>query len=107
MFDLMAEARTIYRQMLGRNPQFIRNISASENLGGARIPANLQNPQQMEAIEVEALPVVTCSSCRHFERDAIGFGQGIGRCHAGQDDNQVKCLWPDAARQCPAFTPRV
>ena len=103
MFDLATGARAIYRQMLEKNPQVIRKQSASENPDRARIPANPQNPQGMEAVKMEALPFVTCSSCQHFERDAIGFGQGIGRCHAGQDASQVKCLWPDAKRRCASW----
>lgn len=104
MFDLMTEAQTIYQQ-LRKNPQKIRTQSAAPMPDSTRFSANPQNPQREMPGKVDALPEqVTCSSCTHFERDRLGSGQGIGHCNAGQDASQITCLWPDALRQCPAWS---
>ena len=51
---------------------------------------------------------VRCIDCRHFERDPIGDGAGIGRCRVqgeGTSPGQP-CLWPMAERQCKNFKSR-
>jgi len=69
----------------------------------------------------------TCATCHHFERDKIGFGQGIGRCLlleeyklkiADKDKQTIERLlavanrqldchrslrWPDVERNCKRF----
>lgn len=49
-------------------------------------------------------PRVRCSDCRHFERDQLGDGSGIGQCCAGVGDSQAAALWPNSERRCDAFT---
>lgn len=48
---------------------------------------------------------VRCNGCRHFERDTIGDGTGIGSCAvngAGTGRGQP-CLWPNVQRACGNF----
>lgn len=61
----------------------------------------------------------TCAQCALFERDAIGFGQGIGKCKAYEEylakkpgqagkDRAFKAMggvahWPDVPRRCSKF----
>jgi hypothetical protein len=33
-----------------------------------------------------------CRDCRHFQRDTIGFGDGLGQCAVGGHKNKLK--WP-------------
>ena len=67
--------------------------------------------------------VVTCAQCRHFTRDQIGFGQGIGSCSPFEDwlnkfprrrpkprdyDNAFsglggKVFYPDSERHCSKY----
>lgn len=43
---------------------------------------------------------VKCCDCKHFERDKIGSGLGIGDCLAGQAEHQVTLLWAGLERRC-------
>jgi hypothetical protein len=43
---------------------------------------------------------VVCCECANFQRDTVGFGQGIGSCTVEQADYQPTPLWPNAQRVC-------
>jgi hypothetical protein len=48
---------------------------------------------------------VCCGDCQHFERDRVGFGQGVGRCGLGHRP-PGPALYPKAARHCSRFEAR-
>lgn len=50
-------------------------------------------------------PSVRCADCRHFERDRVGSGAGIGRCEIGGQGSGRKypALWANALRCCKDF----
>ena len=51
---------------------------------------------------------VRCSDCRHFLRDTIGDGTGIGGCKVqGKGTAHSRpALWPNVSRQCKDFESR-
>lgn len=51
---------------------------------------------------------VRCNGCRHFERDTIGDGAGIGRCVIGGEGTGSRhpALWANAERECKDFEAR-
>ena len=61
-------------------------------------PARLDNP-----LSAPVLALVRCGQCRHFERDTINPGQGLGRCGAGAEGERLP--WPNAPRYCGTWTP--
>lgn len=57
--------------------------------------ATLQILEGEESVAAEQLAPVAanvCGSCRHWARDAIGDGTGIGQCHGG--DTRRVLHWP-------------
>ena len=47
---------------------------------------------------------VTCSDCRHFTRDGIGDGAGVGACEVGRRiEPGERPLYPDVDRTCALF----
>ena len=48
---------------------------------------------------------VRCSEGRHFERDTMGDGSGIGRCKIGGEGTVPRhpALWANAERECKDF----
>ncbi|MGH8611628.1 MAG: hypothetical protein ACREYF_06185 [Gammaproteobacteria bacterium] len=51
---------------------------------------------------------VRCADCRHFERDAIGDGAGIGDCKVQGEGttHRQPALWPNVRRWCKDFESR-
>ncbi len=51
---------------------------------------------------------VRCGGCRHFERDTIGDGSGIGCCKIGGEGTgpRYPALWANAQRECKDFEAR-
>lgn len=54
MIDLMAAGKAIAAELTAHNPQVIRTQSASLKLVTARLPANPQNPQQVQPEKIQA-----------------------------------------------------
>ena len=60
------------------------------------------------AIPKTTLPLrVRCNDCRHFERDTVGDGFGIGDCKIGGEGTgpRYQALWANAERECKDMTP--
>ncbi|MFH0342353.1 MAG: hypothetical protein ACHBNF_09540 [Chromatiales bacterium] len=51
---------------------------------------------------------VRCADCRHFERDTVGDGNGIGWCRVQGEGTGLgqPALWPRVDRACRDFTER-
>jgi putative DNA primase/helicase len=54
--------------------------------------------------EAESRSLVACADCRHFQRDRIGDGSGIGRCKV-LPDPPGPLLYPRVERICEDFDP--
>ena len=98
------------------------NLEDVRNIEGGHIPLVALNAYArsfaagLQCGRITVLPApkailtsrVRCADCRHFERDPIGDGAGIGRCRVqgeGTSPGQP-CLWPMAERQCKDFKSR-
>lgn len=91
-----------------------------EDLEGGHIPANTLNAYARSFAEgircgritVLAKAILTsrvrCADCRHFERDTIGDGAGIGDCKVQGEGtaHRQPALWPNVRRWCKDFESR-
>ncbi|OOO01404.1 MAG: hypothetical protein USCGTAYLOR_02385 [Chromatiales bacterium USCg_Taylor] len=91
-----------------------------EDIEGGHIPANTLNAYARSFAEgircgritVLAKAILTsrvrCADCRHFERDTIGDGAGIGDCKVQGEGtaHRQPALWPNVRRWCKDFESR-
>ena len=73
--------------------------------GGHSLPFPMQPPalkgETGDPKDLAAKPV-RCGDCRHFERDRIGDGHGIGECRV-RTDPPGPALYPKVERHCRHF----